>query len=115
MIDIKNNSYTLTTKSNEKLTFKLDMNSMLRLEKLLGSSVKATKIFLDLFKPGSDSFYEYGLTILCCCCVEKPNLSINDFNELFNLNHSTFEKIDEILHDLVIGFFGDDEEEAEKK
>lgn len=115
MIDIKDNAYCLVTKQGEKLTFKLDMKTMLKLEKKIGSSVAATRIFLDLFKPGNDSFFEKGLTILCCCCVEKPDLSLDDFNALFPLNQKTFDRIDEILHDLVVGYFGEDEEEAEKK
>lgn len=115
MIDIKDNAYHLTTVSGEKLTFKLDMTTMLKLEKKIGSSIEATRIFLDLFKPGSDSFFEKGLTILCCCCVEKPHLTLEEFNSLFKLNQKTFDSIDEILHDLVVGYFGEDEEDAEKK
>ena len=115
MIDIKDNAYTLIAKDKSVYTFKLDLNTMLKLEKVLNSSTQATQIFLDLFKPGSNSFYEYGLTILCCCCVEEPNLTVDKFNSLFSLNQKTFDKIDDILHDLVIGFFGDDEDEDEKK
>lgn len=114
MINIKDNSYTLTTKDGEDLTFQLDFKAMLKLEKILNSSTQATQIFLDLFKPGSDSFYEHGLTILCSCCVEKRDLTVDEFNSLFKLSQDNFNKVDEILHNLVIGFFGEDEE-TEKK
>lgn len=115
MIDIKDNAYKIKTKNGEYLTFKLDFNAMLRLEKKIGNSVAATRIFLDLFKPGSDSFFEKGLTILCACCVEKPELTLEEFNALLSFNDDTFTKVDEILRNLVVGYFGENEEDAEKK
>lgn len=116
MVNLKDNSYQLTTKTGEKLTFKLDFEAVLRLEMLVGNSVGATRIFLDLFRPGTDEFYKKGLMILCACCVEKPNMSIKEFNELFPLTNETFSKIDEVLNDLVTGFFGtSDEDVAVKK
>ncbi len=116
MVNLKDNSYQLTTKTGEKLTFKLDFEAVLRLEMLLGSSHEATQIFLDLFYPRRNDFYKKGLTILCACCVEKPNMPIKEFNELFPLTDETFSKIDEILLDLMNGFFGKpDGDETVKK
>lgn len=116
MINLKDNSYQLTTKDGEKLTFRLDFGAVLRLEMLLGSSIAATRIFLDLFKPGTQRFFKDGLTILCACCVEKPDLTLNEFNQLFPLTDEIFTQIDRILHDLVTGYFGTGEEaEAKKK
>lgn len=115
MVNLKDNSYHLTTKDGEKLTFKLDFEAVLRLEMIVGSSVEATRIFLDLFRPGTNEFYKKGLMILCACCVEKPDMTIKEFNRLFPLNNETFSKIDEILNDLVTGYFGTDDEEMAKK
>ncbi len=116
MVNLKDNSYKLRTKDGEKLTFRLDFEAVLRLEMLLGSSISATRIFLDLFQPGTNRFFKDGLTILCACCVEKPDLTLEEFNRLFPLTDQTFSQIDEILHDLVTGYFGtEDGEEAEKK
>lgn len=116
MINLKDNSYQLTTKNGEILTFRLDFEAVLRLEQLFESSVAATRIFLDLFTPGSRRFFKDGLTILCACCVEKPNLTLSEFNQLLPLTDETFTQIDQILHDLVTGYFGTSEEsEAEKK
>lgn len=115
MVNLKDNSYRMKTQTGEYLTFKLDMTAMLRLENIVGSSVEATRIFLDLFKPGSNCFYKKGLEILCACCVEKPDLTLEEFNRLFPLNNHTFTQIDHILTDLVAGYFADDEDEAQKK
>lgn len=116
MINLKDNSYQLKTKDGDTLTFRLDFEAVLRLEQLFESSVAATRIFLDLFTPGSQSFFKNGLTILCACCVEKPNLTLAEFNQLLPLTDDTFTKVDKILHDLVTGYFGTSEEsEAEKK
>lgn len=115
MVNLKDNSYRMKTKTGEWLTFKLDMTAMLRLETVVGSSVEATRIFLDLFKPGTNCFYKKGLAILCACCVEKPDLTLDEFNRLFPLNDRTFSQMDQILNDLVTGYFADDEEEAQKK
>ena len=46
MVNLKDNSYRMKTKTGEYLTFKLDMTAMLRLENIVGSSVEATRIFL---------------------------------------------------------------------
>ena len=115
MVNLKDNSYHLTTKDGDKLTFKLDFEAVLRLEMIVGSSVEATRIFLDLVRPGTNEFYKKGLMILCACCVEKPDMTIKEFNRLFLLNNETFSKIDEILNDLVTGYFGTEDEEIAKK
>ena len=47
--------------------------------------------------------------------VNFTNMTIKEFNRLFLLNNETFSKIDEILNDLVTGYFGTEDEEIAKK